>query len=155
MDDIYLKVRLMGALRAAGAHHVWALPWAQSEQDAIENIRNVFEERVGVDLMLKYLGLEVHGDPIVKHPIDDYALAGTVIESCLPPDPLGDIIKDAYGDDVAFVFRLAQCFTCSHILANTFGQFGLREVSKKPAPPVIKKQRADAFEFLTAMGQIY
>jgi hypothetical protein len=153
MDDIYLKVRVLGAYRAACAHQVWALPWSQSEETALENIRNVFEGRVGVSLMLKYLGIEMNGDPIVKHPVDDYALVGTLLESWLPPDPLGKFIEDAYGREAHFIFGIAQGFTSAYILARTFGQFGLNEVSKGRYA-LIKKQRDDAFEFLTAFGQL-
>ena len=115
MDDIHSKVRILGALRSACAAQVWALRWSQSEEIAFDNIRQIFEGRVGVDLILKYLGIEVHGDPIVKHPIEDDALVGTLLESCSPPDPLSDAIEEAYGGEALFIFLLAQGFACAYV----------------------------------------
>ncbi len=93
MDDIYSKVRVLGTLRAGCAHRVWALLWSQTEKDAFENIRSVFEGRMGVDLMGTYLGIDLPADPIVKHPIEVDALVGSLLDSCSPPDPLADAMK--------------------------------------------------------------
>lgn len=152
MDDIHSKVQVLGTWRAACASRVWALRWSETEETAIDNIRQVFEGRVGVDLMLKYLGIQVDGDPILKHPIDHDAFVGTLLESYSPPDPLADAIEEGYGEEALFIFLLAGAFTCAYIFAKAFGEFGLTEVSRNRRA-VIKKERAKAFEFLADTGR--
>jgi hypothetical protein len=153
MHSVLTKVCALGAFRASAAYHVWGLPLLQVDDQGIWHVKELFEERMGVQVLLHSLGLHVDGDPVVNHPIDHDDLVETLFKNCCDKDQLDTLIRDAYGRDAQLQFKWAQLFSTSYILASVFGNLTLRG-AVKGRKKLIKAQRSSAAELLTTVGQL-
>jgi hypothetical protein len=152
MNDILLKVRIFGAFRASTTHQLWTMCRAMDVESGLPSARMVLEGRMGIDLLLKSLGLEVEGDPLAKHPLDLDAPVEIMLANCLPGDRLVDLIADAFGNEASVACLWAQQFVTAYILAD---MFGFLKLAGTPAhrKSVIKEQRELAGTFLKVVGE--